>query len=91
MGKDLGTASCSFWPFPELAALFPELGLLLAALLAGAASRAPLGPGWKNNPRLPRREGRWRSMCGAWKDTVFFSKYTLGSAQQNREMNEIQT
>lgn len=57
-GRRTGNYRAAFWPVPELAALFPELGLLLAALLAGAASRVSLGQEWKNNPRLPRIEGR---------------------------------
>lgn len=57
-GRSTGNYRAALWPVPEHAALFPELDLLLAALLAGAASRVSLGQGWKNNPRLPSREGR---------------------------------
>lgn len=57
-GRSTGDYRAALWPVPEHAALFPELDLLLAALLAGAASRVSLGQGWKNNPRLPSREGR---------------------------------
>lgn len=57
-GRSTGNYRAALWPVPEHAALFPELDLLLAALLAGAASRVSLGHGWKNNPRLPSREGR---------------------------------